>query len=360
MDYYETFRQMLHVHPAGAPPSPAIDEILHILFTEDEIRIAVHMSYAPKSLGQISQAASITQEETQQRLDTMAANGVIISRLTKKGLRYAILPIAPGLCENSIKRSEGTPLYEKLRSLWKHYREDGMIATMWGDPTPLMRVIPIESALSPKSHILPYESVSNLIRSSGTIVVSDCSCRAIEQHCNAPKETCFNFGSVAEFLIEKSLGRRVSPEEALAILDETEKAGLVHCANNSADKADKICNCCSCCCLYLRGLLEFDNPHAVATSSYSAHVREDTCTGCGICYSGRCRVKAIVPQENKARVLTEKCIGCGLCATACPEGSIELIRRDNPPVVPATLMDMGSKVLMEKGKMDAFMEVMMK
>jgi uncharacterized Fe-S center protein len=106
--------------------------------------------------------------------------------------------------------------------------------------------------------------------------------------------------------------------------------------------------------------MEFNNPHAVATSSYLAVVVEDKCTGCGICYNGRCQVEAIVSLENKAYILKEKCIGCGLCASACPEGAIELRKRESSPDVPATLMDMGSLVLKEKGKMEAFMEIMLK
>jgi electron transport complex protein RnfB len=361
MDQYESFRRIIDAHPTGAPPSEALDEILRILFTGDEIRIALAMSFRLKTVEEIARNAPVTPEEAGRHLEVMAEKGAIFCHPTKRGKGYALIPTAPGLCENSLqKKSKNTPSYERLKSLWKRYRNDGMISSICGDPTPLMRIIPIESTLPHKSHILPYEVVSNLIRSSGTIAVSDCACRMIEQYCNAPIETCFDFNNVAEFLIEKSLARRVSPEEALAILDETEKAGLVHCGNNNADKANKICNCCACCCLFLRGLTEFNNPHAIATSSYLAFVLEDKCTGCGICSIGRCQVKAINPWENKARVLAERCIGCGLCASACPEGSIQLRKREHAPDVPQTLKDMGLQVLKEKGKLEAFMEVMMK
>jgi ferredoxin len=350
---------MLDTHPTGAPPSQAFDEIIRLLFTADEIKIALGMSFGLKTAEEIIQTVSFAKEEAMVHLDAMAEKGAIFCHVSKKGKRYALIPTT-GLCERSLQRSKDTPCHEMLKSHWKRYRNDCMISSVCGDPTPLMRIIPVESTLQIKSHILPHEVVSTLIGSAGTIAVSSCSCRMIEQRCNAAIETCFNFGNVAEFLIDKSLGRRVSPEEALTILDETEKAGLVHCANNSADKADKICNCCSCCCLFLRGLIEFNNPHAVATSSYSAFVVEDKCIGCGICYNGRCQVEAIVLWENKARILGEKCIGCGLCASACPEGAIELEKREKSPDVPATLTDMGSRVLKEKGKMEAFMEIMLK
>jgi Na+-translocating ferredoxin:NAD+ oxidoreductase RNF subunit RnfB len=308
---------------------------------------------------EIIQNVSFTKEDALMHLDTRAEKGAIFCREAKEGKGYALVPTT-SLCERSLQKSKDTPLHERLKYIWKRYRNDCMISSVCGDPTPLMRIIPIESTLQIKSYILPHEVVSNLIRGSGAIAVSDCSCRMIEQRCHAPIETCFNFGNVAGFLIEKSLGRRVSPEEALAILDKTEKAGLVHCGNNSADKADKICNCCSCCCLFLRGLMDFNNPHAIAKSSYLAFVAEDRCIGCGICYNGRCQIEAIVSWGDKARILTDKCIGCGLCASACPEVAIELRKREFSPDVPATLMDMGSQVLKEKGKMEAFMGIMMK
>jgi len=360
MEPYEEFRRILDTHPAGAPHSSAIDEILRLLFTEDEIRIAIHMSFRLKTAEEIARNASVTQEEAMQRLDSMTEKTVIFCHTTEKGKRYSLVPTAPGLCERSVTKFKGTPLHERLRSLWQQYRNDGMIVSLCGEPTPLMRTIPVESTLTNKTHILPYESVSKLIRNSGTIAVFDCACRVTEQRCNAPVETCFNFGAMAEFLIEKSVARRVTPDEALAILDRTEKAGLIHCGNNAADKATVICNCCSCCCLYLQGLVEFKKPHALATSSYLAFAIEDRCTGCGICYNGRCQVKAMTSRDSKAHVLTEKCIGCGLCASACPKGAIELRKRDVSPDVPASFMDLGLQVVKEKGKAEAFMEVMLK
>jgi len=235
-----------------------------------------------------------------------------------------------------------------------------MIASVCGEVTPLMRIIPVESEVAHTPNILPHEVVSNLIRKSGTIAVSDCSCRVIEQRCEAPMETCFNFGSMAEFLIDKSLARRVSPEEALAILDKTEEAGLVHCGDNTTDRPNKICNCCPCCCLFLKGLLEIGNFHAVAASSFHAWVETEKCTGCEVCCERRCRVGALALENDKVQVDAHTCIGCGLCASVCPTDAIEMKKRQAPAQTPPTSRDMAVKVLTEKGRLDAFMDVMMR
>lgn len=360
MDHYETLRCMLDAHPSGAPPSPAINGILHLLFTEEEVRVAIHMSFRAKRLPEIARCAGLSEEETQRYLDAMADKGVIVSRPTEKGLGYHLIPTAAGLCEHSLQKAGENPLHARLRDLWKQYRDDGMIISMTNNTLPMMRVLPIETALPDKSHILHCEAVSNLINASRTIAVYNCGCRTTEQRCGAPIETCFVFDAIADFLVERSFARKITPEEALGILDATERAGLVHIGNNSADKAMSICNCCSCCCLFLRGLLEFGNPHAVAASSYVASVREELCSDCGICSNGRCRVGAIMAGDEKVQIQADKCLGCGLCVSVCPAEAIELKKREMPPETPPTIQDMGLKILTEKGKLNAFMEILTK
>jgi electron transport complex protein RnfB len=359
MNQYEELRAVLDTHPAGAPGSKAFAEILHLLYPGDEIKIALAMSFKLKTADEILQNVDLSPEEVEKHLSAMADKGVIFSRQTKKGMGYALVPTT-SLCERTMQRSNNTVFYEHLRGLWKQYRADGMVFSVCGETTPLMRIIPVEAELVNMPHILPHEVVSDLIRESGTIAVSDCSCRVIEERCKAPIETCFNFDGMADFLIAGSHARKVSPEEALAILHETEDAGLIHIADNTMDRPNKICNCCPCCCLFLKGLLELGNTHAVAASSYTAWVDEKECTGCSVCYEDRCRVGAIVRENDTARVDASKCIGCGQCASACPTQAIDLKKREMPSETPPTTRDMAVKVLTEKGRLDAFMQVMMK
>jgi hypothetical protein len=44
---HEKFREMLDIHPMGCPPAPEIIEILKILFTEDEARVALGLGFRP-------------------------------------------------------------------------------------------------------------------------------------------------------------------------------------------------------------------------------------------------------------------------------------------------------------------------
>jgi len=143
-------------------------------------------------------------------------------------------------------------------------------------------------------------------------------------------------------------------------LNRSEKAGLVHTSNNSADKASFICNCCRCCCTILRGRTQLDLPNAFAPSGFKAQVDKDECTECGICADERCPMGAIEVWDDIASVDMERCIGCGLCFTECPVDAITLLRREERPEVPATAQEMGARILREKGKLEQFMRAMQK
>jgi hypothetical protein len=44
--------------------------------------------------------------------------------------------------------------------------------------------------------------------------------------------------------------------------------------------------------------------------------------------------------------------------TGCPIGAVELVERKQIPSIPATIQEMGAKVLQEKGRLDAFLKIM--
>jgi MinD superfamily P-loop ATPase len=55
-----------------------------------------------------------------------------------------------------------------------------------------------------------------------------------------------------------------------------------------------------------------------------AAVKEESCTGCGLCLP-RCRFSAIAPtSEGKIKIDPIACEGCGVCAHICPANAIEM------------------------------------
>lgn len=357
MDVYEALREILDSHPSGAPKSKAFDEILRFLFTPEEAELAVHMSFTPRTAEDIASAAGISLDEAEYMLDSMASKAVIFSREKGGSLFYGLLPTIPGLFEYPLMRGKGTPLHERLGNLWTKYRKDGLGASFAGNPTPLARVVPVGQAIDSTVTIHPHEEVATLIEQAEYIALAQCACRVSVGACHAPREVCLFFDGPARFLTERRYAREISREHAYHVLNQAEEAGLVHTSNNSADGAGFICNCCPCCCIILTCRTRLNLAHGFATSVFQPQVDTSACTGCGICADERCPVGALEIKSASAVVDIERCIGCGLCTSACPANAMILMRRSEPPDIPATRDDLGLRVLTEKGKLERFQKL---
>lgn len=358
MDAYEKLREILDAHPTGAPRSPAFEKIVRILFTPEEAELLTHMNFSPKPVEAIAAAAGLPVVEADRRLGAMADRVLVFSR-EKDGKRsYGLLPTVPGLFEFPFMRGVMTPELEELGKLWDDYHRDGLGASFAGNPTPVARVVPVETSIPSTHRVHPYEEVKKLIDSVDFISLGQCACRVSLKRCDKPTETCLFFDGPARFLVEKKYSRQITREEAHAVLDHAEEAGLVHTSTNKADRVGFICNCCRCCCVILRGLTELNLPHAFSTSGFRAEVTADDCIGCSVCTNDRCPVGAIEMNEDLAVIDTGKCIGCGLCVTACPVEAIVLVRRSDGPAIPATNKKMLGQVLTEKGKLEKFTKLM--
>ena len=137
-------------------------------------------------------------------------------------------------------------------------------------------------------------------------------------------EVCCTFGSHAEYYLENGMARAIDQEEALAILDKCEEAGLVNQPANMINPGG-MCNCCGDCCGLLRALNKLPKPAEQVANNYWAAVDQDLCTGCELCID-RCQMAAIsMDDEQISAINTDRCIGCGLCVTTCPEEALSLV-----------------------------------
>jgi len=127
------------------------------------------------------------------------------------------------------------------------------------------------------------------------------------------------------------LNRAISREDALALLRETEEAGLVHSTGNYRDEHHYICNCCSCCCGVLRGVTEFGIHSAVDHSRFRAVSDADLCAGCEDCVE-RCPFGAISVPEDVSVVDLVRCVGCGQCVGVCPTEALQMVVRPQDEV----------------------------
>jgi Fe-S-cluster-containing hydrogenase component 2 len=149
--------------------------------------------------------------------------------------------------------------------------------------------------------------------------------RLVGEGCDKPMETCLGMGSAADLYIRHGLGREISQDEALQILEVANQAGLVLQPGNAVE-ANFICCCCGDCCGVLRNVKRHPQPASVVSSGYYASSDPQVCSACGDCVD-RCQMEAVSVDNGYAVVDLQRCIGCGLCVTTCTTGAMHLQRK---------------------------------
>jgi Pyruvate/2-oxoacid:ferredoxin oxidoreductase delta subunit len=259
---------------------------------------------------------------------------ILIAEHTSQGPRY-VADDNPGRLMDMILFD---PRYKHLGTrfldLWRDFYNNELVHVP-GSPDQLpFRVLPVEEKIEDPRCILPYESVSEIVRQARRIAVQLCPCRVRERACDAPLETCISLDKVADYMISRQIGREIDIDEALAILQRAEELGLVHQADNT-DHPTVICACCPCCCIFLRAITHYQKEYVVAKSRYRASIDQDKCIQCETCL-GRCHFGAIRREESGIVVIPERCLGCGLCASTCPNDAITLIEVRGAEYIPST------------------------
>jgi ferredoxin len=207
---------------------------------------------------------------------------------------------------------------------------------------PQLRTIPVSQSIPVEPKVMSYESAESLVRSQRRILVAPCICRREKklagEGCGRLEEACLVFGGGADYYLTNGLGRMIGQEEALRILKEADRQGLVLQPGNS-QKASNICCCCGCCCGVLRTMKKHPEPAKIMSSPFRVEMNPDLCDGCGICPE-RCQMGALRVDDGKAAVDLARCIGCGLCVSTCPSKALTLLRKPSSeqPEVPETTL----------------------
>jgi Fe-S-cluster-containing hydrogenase component 2 len=353
-DVYTRLMKRMDEFPAGAPESDNLLGILKLIFDEEEAELATGLSSGLEELSSISGRLDRGQAELETLLEGMADKGLVYAREKEGNKYYSLLPLVPGIFEMQFMKAETTPTKRKIAELFDNYYHEG-----WGEQTftsvrtALARVMPIEEEIPRGEEILPYEKVSEFIKDSTYMAITNCFCRheaeLLDRSCGAPKEVCMAFGPFAEFLVDRGYARKASRDDMLQALKVSEEAGLVHISDNIQEKINFICNCCGCCCGFLGTITKLGIPNAIASSRYLAKVDEDLCNGCENCIEV-CQVDAISMQDDVAVIDTSKCIGCGLCVSHCPSEAVETIEREDWKEPASNIVELGVSILKERGR----------
>jgi len=314
----------------GAPMTKTLLKIFMHLFNPEEAEVALKLPFQNISLDEAGNLYPEKGDRIEEILDGMAQGGTVFSdNKPGRGKRYRLLPSLVGWQETPFWHGKETKQARDMSPLMKEYHREAFAAEM-ARGMPLMRVVPIDTALENTSQILPFDELKPLVNASSYQAVAHCPCRMIakfrDEGCHYSTENCLHFGSMGRYMVEHGLAREITREETLEILTAANDEGLVHIIDNIEGTMHTICNCCGCCCSFLGPINEKMGLDILSYSNYLAGVDSDACIGCGTC-EDRCPVGAITVADDLARVDETVCIGCGICTPTCATEAVRLTRR---------------------------------
>ncbi len=316
---YELLAEALDRLPNGFPRTPSNVEIplLKRICSAEEAQFAAQLWGEMEPADQIAERLGSSAAEVRRRCMELVRRGLVWFDREGGRPRFRLAPFVVGLYEAQLDRMD-----PELAHLFEHWLADGGAAGLMKYDPAFQRVVPARGSL-PREWILPYDDVRALLERASSFQVRDCICRvqrrAVGKGCDHPLDVCLYFSTTGH----SSGTEGITRDEALAVLDRAETAGLVHSVSNVAEGVWYVCNCCGCCCAILRGITEFGLEHSIARANYSAGIDPGVCTGCGVCLD-RCQVRAISMAGGVAVADPARCIGCGLCVTGCASGAARL------------------------------------
>lgn len=345
---YIKLREQLDQYSVGFPKTASGIElkILQKLFTPEEAAMYLDMTMMLEAPQAVAERTGRAPEAVSALLERMAARGLIFRQRKNGDVRYAAVAFVIGSYEFQLKNMD-----RELAEMMEAYLEEGLLDFTPGKNILPLRTIPVHKSITVSHPVSPYAQAREIIKTKETIALSDCICRVqqelLDKGCGKPKEVCLSFGSHADYYVDNKLGRYITQQEALEVLDRCEAAGLVNQPANMINPGG-MCNCCGDCCGVLRTLNKLPKPAEAVFNDYWAHVNPELCTGCETCLD-RCQMAAIDMVDGIAVVNQDRCIGCGLCVTTCPTEAAQLElkpedKQSKPPASGRKLMTRTAKL----------------
>jgi Na+-translocating ferredoxin:NAD+ oxidoreductase subunit B len=360
---YVRLQKHLNKQAVGFPATKSGVEvrILKHIFTPGEARIATCLSYKLEPLETLFERAGhlvASSDALARLLDRIQKKGGIETHIKDGRKYYCNAPLVVGMYEMQLNRL--TP--EFINDFSEYTRDKKFGIAFLSTDRPQMRTIPIAKSILPRQQIGTYDEIATLLRNAEEpFVILECICRKKKELEGEPcrvtdrRETCLGLGSIAQTILMSGNGRQITRKEAMSIIEQNQKDGLVLQPSNTG-KIDFICSCCGCCCGMLQMHKSLPKPLDYWASNFQAAVDAGACNGCGVCVK-RCQVGAVNVngKDQPAVVDRNRCIGCGLCVSTCANNAISLLKKKTEVEPPQTREDLYEIIMAnKKGRLGKF------
>ena len=271
----------------------ALDEVL----TKEEAKflLSFKKTRVSYSLEEIAERNSMSVEDAKKMIDHLLWVGVLESNreTPDKHMQYNVPIFVPGSAEFMMMNDELTAQHPNLATFFNL-----MTQMPLENVTPMippggagvgMHVIPVEKAIENEPQSLSIEHITHWLNKYDKYSVGQCTCRKQqtmrgEGSGEINGEFCIGVGDMAEYCVNRGMGRYITYDEVLEILERAERHGFVHQTTNidGEDKIVAICNCAPGVCNALRTSQLYNTPN-MSRSAYRAHVDKEKCVACGKC-----------------------------------------------------------------------------
>lgn len=367
--------------------------ILDRMLTKEEARfmLSFRKKCTPATTAELAERNQMSLEETQKMVDHLLWIGILEQNRDNDDhhIQYVIPKWVVGSGEYMVEHPTLADEHPEVATMFNLAPQEPLeFAAPLVPPGGAglgMHVIPVEKAIPNVQESAPVDRLSRWLDMYDTFCTMVCACRKAQrirgEGCgDIEGYMCIGVGDIAEFLVESGKDAHyITKEEAIEILERSERKGYVHQVTNidGPNRIVGICNCSAGSCYGLRTSQLFNTPN-MSRSPYRAHVDKANCVACGkcveVCPAGAAKLgqklrradgtevtypMAELPDEirwtedkwdpdyrdhNKINCYEE---GTSPCKTACPahiavqgyvkmakegryEEALRLIRQDNP------------------------------
>ncbi len=277
----------------------------------------------PYTLEELARMNKMSVEKTRKMVDRLCWIGIVemVRREEEPHDKMYNLPIfVPGSAEFMMMNDKLTDKFPEMATFFNLMTQLPLAGiTQMVPPGGAgigMHVIPVEKAIEAENTSVSIEHISHWLKKYDKISVGICTCRKQQRirgegSGEIEGEYCMGLGDLAEYSVDRGMGRYITYDEAIEILKRAERHGYVHQVTNidGETKIVAICNCAPGVCNALRTSQLFNTPN-MSASAYRAHVEK------------------------------EKCVACGKCVEVCPVGAAKLgqklCTKNGPVVYPVT------------------------
>ena len=222
----------------GYPSSTRLRLIMEELMTPDEARMAVEL---PATAEGVAEKTGFDTGRVKDTLDSLFFKGVVFPRGDFRRRELYRFARSIGQFHDATMATSQLDI-KKDRRLFEVWYD--FVMNEWypdvgksrkGLERPHQRIVPAYKSIKEFPGVLPYENFPEMLKAQELIAVTPCSCRlctdSVGEKCDIFDEVhdfaCIQFNRGADYAIARGSGNKLTTEEALALSDRVEDAGLL-------------------------------------------------------------------------------------------------------------------------------------